>query len=464
MLRAERGLAHPRRRPAHRGDHQQLPPHQLQHRPHPARVARRGGPGHVRADHRGRPGEPRRTGGARERARPALQSRDPAARDPPGQRDPGRLGHRRFPRAVRTRPRGDVAPRDGGGHRDARGPRRPRHPLHDPGAAPGGARPSPRPGLDRRARRPHRPEPPLPLPAAGRGGDHAVFLRQPDRARGRVRGAAQQRRGVREPAHGRVSGGPEGAADRPHRHGRRVVRPPPPLRRHGPRPRPAAHRRGRDRAAHQLRRISGAPPSGPRGGDPGADELVLPARGRAVARELRLPRRTGGLDPGVAAAAPRGARLAAGRARPGLRRAGGPGAAGSVGRPGGVHRRHPPPQPRGPGRVLRRPRPGGPAARRASPGAPPPRDAAAGAVDVHVVRVVLRRALRDRDRPGHRARRAGDPAGPELRVPARGRFHRPAGRRQEQPPPLGRRGSDLRPGRPSIGGDAPPGGRAGARG
>ena len=78
------------------------------------------------------------------------------------------------------------------------------------------------------------------------------------------------------------------AAARPHRHRRRDLRPPPPQRRHGAGLRAAPHRSQQPRAAHQLRRVPGKPPAHARGGDLREQRLELRARRRALAQRLRL--------------------------------------------------------------------------------------------------------------------------------------------------------------------------------
>src|SRR5207302_6928426 len=165
-------------------------------------------------------------------------------------------------------------------------------------------------------------------------------------------------------------------------------------------PRPAADRGAGPGPAHQLWGVPRAAPAGSRGPDPRADVLVVRARGGAVEVQLRMEHGPRGVEPGVAQAAAGDARLAAGPARPRLRRTGRPGPAGPLDGPGRLHRRHPGPQPRAPPGVLRRLGPPRGRCRGPPAGAPPPRDAAARPVDVHLGWMVLRRTFGDRDGAG----------------------------------------------------------------
>ena len=151
-----------------------------------------------------------------------------------------------------------------------------------------------------------------------------------------------------------------------------------------------------------------------------------------------------GWDSALAGSLAGGARLAARHRGPALRGPGGRAAQGSLGRPrrlrGGAPRSDPrvrdglPRPSRAPPAGCRRPRPGAPVPR--AP-APPP-------ADVHVVRLVLRRDLRDRDRPGAPVRGPGAPAraGSRRRRGARGGApSSPRGRAVEPPGASGRRRS-----------------------
>src|SRR2546430_764800 len=137
---------------AHRTDRQHPGLDQLQLRRDPARVAGARGAGHVRGGARGRPGEPRAARRARQRDRHAVPPRHHAARVAARQGHRGALGDRGLSPSLRTRPRGNVASRDGGRSRDAgraggRGDR-----LHDPRAASGRAHAGGRIGGGRPAR------------------------------------------------------------------------------------------------------------------------------------------------------------------------------------------------------------------------------------------------------------------------------------------------------------------------
>ena len=77
------------------------------------------------------------------------------------------------------------------------------------------------------------PRRPYVLPAPERRRDHSVLLRRPDLARRRVRGAAEQRRGVRQSVDRRVRRGSAGPPPSERRHRRGVLRAPPPVRRDG---------------------------------------------------------------------------------------------------------------------------------------------------------------------------------------------------------------------------------------
>ena len=111
-----------------------------------------------------------------------------------------------FRRAFRPRAGRDVAAGDGGRRRVARGARRGRREVHDPGARtrPGACgRSAARRG--RRSASGDRSEPRLSLAGSARAHAGALLLRRPDLARDRVRGAARARaRHRRRPARGGV--------------------------------------------------------------------------------------------------------------------------------------------------------------------------------------------------------------------------------------------------------------------
>ena len=131
----------------------------------------------------------------------------------------------------------------------------------------------------------------------------------------------------------------------------------------------------------------------------------------------------------MAGAAPGGARLAARGGRPALRGSGRRAPQGPLGRPRRLRGRHPGPEPRVGGAVLRASR--APRADRERPGAGAalPRAPAPSPPHVHLVRLVLRRDLGDRDGAGAPIRGARAPArpGPRRRRRARGGAHPAAG-------------------------------------
>lgn len=224
----------------------------------------------------------------RQRDRAALSPRHPAARLAPRQGHRGPLGHPRLPSALWSRSRGDVAPRDCGRQRDARGAGAGGHSLHGTRAASG-----------------HRTAAAWPAGAVAerlaRAGD--LLLRRRTGARHRL-----QRR---PPRHDRMARPHRGDADGRRRadhhlrcHRRRDLRAPPSRGR--PRTR-GADRPGRPRprhAPHQLRRAARGASTGAGCRAGGAHRLELPALAGAVAGRLRLP--DGWCDvAGVAHAAPR---------------------------------------------------------------------------------------------------------------------------------------------------------------
>ena len=447
VLRPERRLPDPGRGEADRRHREQLLPDQLQLRADPALLD--GGPraGGVPGDPRRRPPEPGALLRARLGAGAGLQPHDPPAGEPPRQGDPGALGDRRFRPPLRQGTGGDVAPGDGGGPGKPGDPGGARDAVRDPGAPPGASRPADRqPRLAGCGRGRDRPEGPLPDPALLGTGDGAVLLRRADLAGRRLRTAADQRGGLREPDSRGIRRRRERTSARPHRHRRGELRAPPPARGDGALLRPAPHRVEQAGEDHQLRGVSRAVPPGAGGGDPPLQLLELRPRDRAVAEPLRLQLGgTAGVDPGVAPPPAGGAGLAAGEAGGALYRRLDGAFPGSLGRPGrlrvggarplrgecpGLSRTA-----RGPGAVRGGTGPGAQAAR-----APAPRDS-----DVHQLRLVLRRALRDRDHADPPVRGARHPAGGgDRRAGYRVPLPVPSRACEEQPPGARGRPAHLR--------------------
>src|SRR5439155_61841 len=159
------------------------------------------------------------------------------------------------------------------------------------------------------------------------------------------------------------------------------------------------------------------PSADPRGGDPRAHLVVLRPRRRALAQRLRLPRARHHA-PALARAAAREPRLAARRDRRLLRDARGHLAQGSVGGARRLRQRAPRPQPPAARRLLRPPPALVARSHRAAGGAPPPRAAAEPPAHVHLVRLVLRRAVGDRAGADPSLRGHGAPVPRRPRRPA----------------------------------------------
>ncbi len=225
------------------------------------------------------------------------------------------------------------------------------------------------------------------------------------------------RRLSRPPARRASTAPPTGAPARPHRHRRRDLRPPPPLRRDGAGRRPRAPRRPARRPPHQLRRVPralpaptheaeiveadgrGAAPTGSSAGAPtaAATRAPAPAGTSAGGRPLRAAldhlrdavaapyEERGGRPARRPVGGPR--RLRRPRARP-LRR----------GRSTASSPRH--------GRTRRS------TARRPRPGPAAPRAPAPPHAHVHELRLVLRRPRRRRGHAGPALRRPGRAAWP----------------------------------------------------
>ena len=254
------------------------------------------------------------------------------------------------------------------------------------------------------------------------GAPLALFFYDGPLARDRVRGPAPIGRRAGDPGPGR-SGRSRVRPARPRRNGRRDIRPSPPVRRDGAGGRVRPDRGQRRGDPDQSRRLSRRSSPGRRGSGRGALLVELRTRRRAVACGLWLPRGAPTrLDAAVAGAAPGGVRLAAREGRSALRGSGRRAAQGPVGRSRRLRGRHPGPEPRVGRAVLRpsrapradRERPGAGAAVSRAPAPSPPH--------VHLVRLVLRRDLGDRDGAGAPIRGARAPAcpGPRRRRRARG--------------------------------------------
>ena len=187
-------------------------------------------------------------------------------------------------------------------------------------------------GADRSLRllRPETPVRPL---------DRSVLLRWTGVAGRRVREAADARRDPRRPVDLGVLGPARGRPAGPYRHRRRILRPPPPARRHGPGLRPRPSRRDPRSDPDQLRRVPRKAPAAVGSRDLREFLLELRPRRRALAVELRM-------QLGPARLASRMARAPASRPRWAPRRRTRPlraacvGAAQrSLGRPQRLHRR-----------------------------------------------------------------------------------------------------------------------------
>src|SRR5439155_71625 len=281
-----------------------------------------------------------------------------------------------------------------------------------------------------------------------------------------LRRARLARGGLREPARGRPAAGhaaawrlgrrPRGRAARALCDGRRVLRPPPALRRDGAGDGGPAAGDGRRRDADHPPRVPGRASADPRGGDPRAHLVVLRPRRRALAQRLRLPRARHHA-PALARAAAREPRLAARRDRRLLRDARGHLAQGSVGGARRLRQRAPRPQPPAARRLLRPPPAVVARSHRAAGGAPPPRAAAEPPAHVHLVRLVLRRAVGDRAGADPSLRGHGAPVPRRPRRPAAGgRVRAPPGHGAHQRARLPRRRRRVEAPHPSRrGGPAP---------
>ncbi len=361
------------------------------------------------------------SGGRRDRHRPGLPPLDPAAGRRPrsAHRDP--LGRARLRGPLRPAPDRDVAARDRGRPRHARGARRGRDRGDDPRAVAGGGRADRRAATLPRGRRRRAPR------------RRRVLRRRPVRG-GLVRACRDRgRRPVRPGAHPAADGPRRvgrGAADTGHRERRRAVRAPPVV----PRPVPRAPRgaRGGDAGPGLRHRPPGG--GGPRtrghpaslGPDPRPHVVELPPRRPAlVGRVPRRPRRP------LEGAPARGAGPARRqhRRRDGVARAR---AAAGGRRVGGARRVRRRDRRRGGRRGVR----GGAAAARGDRRGPaaahrPARGAALAARDVRLGRLVLGRPVASGDAPGPAVGGAG---GPDRGRPRRAVARVTPGRRPRGPP------------------------------
>ena len=408
MLRGQRLFQGPHRGRTDREDRQQLRPRQLQLRPDAAVLDEGEIPRGVPRRPRRRPGKPQ--GVLRTRLRPGtgVQPHHPSPGQRPGQGNAGALGDQGLHVPLRAASGGLLAPGDRRGPGNPRGPGPGGDPVHDPRPPPGG------PGageggrrLERRQRRPDRSHDPVRARSSLGAEDLHLLLRRTHLPGSRLRAASRQRGVPRQPpAGGILRPAPVAAAAGAYRHRRGDVRPPPHPRRDGAYACDATFRREPGGSRHQLRRAPGEIPAHPRSADHREQFLELRPRRGTLAKQLRMQlRRQPWVEPGVAGTAAGGAGLAPGHHRPSVRRGREEGLQGPVGRPGRVHLGDPRPVRRLRRRISRKTRRRGADVGTEDPGARADGDPAARHAHVHELRVVLRRALGDRNSAGTPVRR-----------------------------------------------------------